>query len=347
MGETYSLIHLRSQCCKSARKKPCSANAVLMSLWSFATRPPSHGEGSLSLTDFVAYNRAGMRAEDPTAHKWSASKLWIDYTPFVHANDWTQALQLRLINEEDNLLHLLRERKQEQSTSTRKCKCCRIENICTCKSDDIAERCIRDSDNPLDPYNGIWEWYVKEHCPDVDPGVLIDVRAALTGTWLQRKIQFCRNIVAKHFRWMPRSDRLNSPSIYSEYLLSVSSFVFFRSSLPGWPMPLLFWAGGTYARRPEDFPQEQSSAAWLEEFLLPLGLTAPVLRPRRFYLNHESLSDLAKTWSSAKWHGKAPHPYAINEPFPYASASMRKYWGDYYQDAKDVPRDSPWCNFQR
>jgi len=40
--------------------------------------------------DFVAYNRAGMRAEDPTAHKWSASKLWIDYTPFVKALDWTK-----------------------------------------------------------------------------------------------------------------------------------------------------------------------------------------------------------------------------------------------------------------
>ena len=29
-------------------------------------------------TDFVAYNRAGMRAEDPNARKWSAWKLWID-----------------------------------------------------------------------------------------------------------------------------------------------------------------------------------------------------------------------------------------------------------------------------
>ena len=45
--------------------------------------------------DFVAYNRAGMRAEDPTAHKWSASKLWIDYTPFVKALDWTEALRER------------------------------------------------------------------------------------------------------------------------------------------------------------------------------------------------------------------------------------------------------------
>ena len=171
----------------------------------------------------------------------------------------------------------------------------------------------------------------------MDPDLLGKVRAALTGSWLQRKFQFCNDML----RSMPRSSRLNSPSIYSKYLLFDSSFCFYYSHLPGWPMPLLFWAGGTYARRPENFPQEQSSAAWLEKFLLPLGLKAPGFKW------HESLSDLAKTWSSAKWHGKAPHPYAINQPFPYLSASMRKYWGDYYQEAKDVPRDSPWCNFQR
>ena len=152
--------------------------------------------------------------------------------------------------------------------------------------------------------------------------------AALTGTWLQRKFQFCRAVL----RWMPCSDRLNSPSIYSQYLVWESGSCFYSSDLDGWPMSLLFWGGRTYARRPEDFPQEQSSAAWLEEFLLPLGLKTP-----RFKM-HQSLQDLAKTWSSAKWHGKAPHSYALKERFPFASASMRKYWRDYYQDAKDVSR---------
>ena len=167
--------------------------------------------------------------------------------------------------------------------------------------------------------------------------MLIDVRAALTGAWLQRKFQFCQAALS----WMPHSDRLNSPSIYSKYPHWGSSSCFCISHLPEYPIPLLFWAGGTYARRPEDFPQEQSSAAWLEEFLLPLELKAPM------YKWHESLRDLPKTWSSAKGHGKAPHPYAISEPFPYASASMRKYWGDCYPDAKGVPRESPWRNFQR
>ena len=88
-------------------------------------------------------------------------------------------------------------------------------------------------------------------------------------------------------------------------------------------MPLLFWAGGTYARRPEDFPPEPSSAAWLEEHLLPLNLMTPGFR------HHGSLQELAKTWSLAKWHGQAPHPFAIKMPFPYATASMRSYCDDY------------------
>ena len=165
--------------------------------------------------DFVAYNRAGMRAEDPTAHKWSASKLWIDYTPFVHALDWTEALQERLQQDEQNLLHLLRERKKDQSTSpwTARCTCGRIEGTCTCQSDDIeGTKC---HDDPIGRNNGIWDWYVKEHCQDVDPDVLSHVRAALTGTWLKRKFQFCHATLS----WMPRSSRLNSPSMYSKYIL--------------------------------------------------------------------------------------------------------------------------------
>ena len=212
--------------------------------------PKSWGRFFIFDEDFAAYNRAGMRAEDTTAHKWSASKLWIDYTPFVKALDWTEALKERLLQDEQNLQHLLRERMKQQSTSTRRCTCGRSEGTCSCKSDHIeGKRC---HDDPIAPHNGIWDWYVKEHCPDVDPGVLIDVRAALTGTWLQRKFQFCRGVL----RWMPCSDRLNSPSKYSQYLVWESGSCFYSSDLDGWPMPFLFWAGGTYARRPEDFPQE-------------------------------------------------------------------------------------------
>ncbi len=307
--------------------------------------------------DFVAYDRTGMRAEDPNAHKWSASKLWIDYTPYVNAIDWTQALRERCSQDAENLKHLLRERKRDQGSSPRKCTCgpgggSRLfqEDLCTCKSNDITEKICHD--DAIDPNSCIWDWYVKEHSHDVALGVLGGVRAALTGTWLQRKFQFLQATSS----WIPQSYPSNciwnlgdfplscrhvEPTKYSKYLLRESSQCFYRSDLPGWSMPLLLWAGGTYARRPEDFPKEQSSAAWLEDYLLPLDLKTP-----RFKW-HQSLEDLAKTWSSAKWHGKAPHPYAIKEPFPYASASMRSHCRFGYTDAKNVSRQDPWRNFQR
>ena len=71
---------------------------------------------------------------------------------------------------------------------------------------------LNNPDRASDPNNGIWDWYVKEHCHDVDPDVLSHVRAALTGIWLKRKLQFCN----ASWSWMPRSSRLNSPSIYSK-----------------------------------------------------------------------------------------------------------------------------------
>ena len=152
--------------------------------------------------------------------------------------------------------HLLRERKKEHSTSTRRCTCGRSGGTCSCQSNHIEEK--RCHDDPIAPNSSIWDWYVKEHCQDVDPGVLIDVRTALTGTWSNPKFQFCRATLS----WMPRSDRLNSPNIYSKYLLWESSSCFYSSDSSGWAMPILFWAGGTYARRPEDFRKSN---------LLPLG----------------------------------------------------------------------------
>ena len=88
----------------------------------------------VSNKEFAAYNRAGMRAEDPTAHKWSASKLCIDYTPFVHALDWTEALRERLMQDEANLQHLIIRRNKEKPTSSRKCTCGRFYGFCSCQS---------------------------------------------------------------------------------------------------------------------------------------------------------------------------------------------------------------------
>ena len=172
------------------------------------------------------------------------------------------------------------------------------------------------------------------------------VRGALAGTWLQRRLQFLQAVLVERgprsdpSTWIINWDALGPQQTkYSKYLLHDSARCFYALDCGGYgPVPLLFWSGGTYARRPENFPPEQSSAAWLEEHLLPLTLEAPGFR------RHDSLEKLAKTWSLAKWHGKAPHPSAIKQPFPYATASMRSYcYVHDYVDAGPGRLDSPWC----
>jgi len=301
----------------------------------------------------------------------SACKLWIDYTPHVSAQDWTRALLNRIRLDNENIKNLLRDRKHRQGSSRSTCECGRawgLRDVCECQSNDIQELIVHDDilnvgdDRNTFRLTDIYDWYVGEHGADAATSALRDVRAALAGTWLKRRLQFLRAVLVERnlmsdpstwiFNWHFCKYPTNSCEYlgkYSAYLLHASARCFYsldnnaRLSAPGrGPVPLLFWSGGTYARRPEDFPPEQSSAAWLEEHLLPLNLQAPGFK------HHDSLEKLAKTWSLAKWHGKAPHPFAIKQPFPYATASMRSYCcdGDYL-DAKNVFRESPWSNCQR
>ena len=86
------------------------------------------------------------------------------------------------------------------------------------------------------------------------------------------------------------------------------------------PLELLLWAGGTYARREADFPDEQSSSTWLETYMLPLGIKAPGFRCCRDF------EQVLKTWKHAQWYGKAPHRLALKTPFPYATTSMQKIY---------------------
>ena len=148
----------------------------------------------------------------------------------------------------------------------------------------------------------IYDWYVGEHSLDAASSALRDVRADLVGTWLQRRLQFSQAVLVDRgprtdpstwiFNWNALGPQQTK---HSKYLLHDSARCFYGLDYRGYgPVPLLFWSGGTYARRPEDFPPEQSSAAWLEENLLPLHLEAPGFR------HHDSLEELAKTWSLAK-----------------------------------------------
>ena len=97
--------------------------------------------------DFAAYNRAGMRAADPNAHKWSSSKLWIDYTPHVSVQDWAMALLSRISIDDSNIHDLLRDRKRRQGSSRNTCTCRRawgLRDVCECQSNDIQRLIVHD-----------------------------------------------------------------------------------------------------------------------------------------------------------------------------------------------------------
>ena len=217
-----------------------------------------------------------MRAEDPNAHKWTASKLWIDYTPHVSTKDWNEALYNRLQLDHQNIFKLSQERKRRQASSRSPCTCDRawgLLDACECQSNDIRDNIVHDDildvgGKAFSSFRvgcSIWDWYVNEHSLGAAASALRDVRAALTGTWLQRRLQFFKAVVNEGG---PRSDPstwiLNWDAFlggkstkYSKYLLRDHANCFYTGIIG--EVPLLFWAGGTYARRPEDFPQEQSS----------------------------------------------------------------------------------------
>ena len=144
------------ECAQEAVLRKCGAYQPLELCYQ-ASKP--WGRFFIFDKDFVAYNRAGMRAEDPNAHKWSASKLCIDYTPYVSAADWTHALRERCAQDEQNLAHLCRERKRNQPSSGGVCQYGRPRGYCCCQSDDIVVRICQE--DATDPDSYIWDWYVR------------------------------------------------------------------------------------------------------------------------------------------------------------------------------------------
>ena len=77
--------------------------------------------------------------------------------------------------------------------------------------------------------------------------------------------QSYKEVLERHSLW-ERHDWLNKspPSSFWSTWCQVSSW----STSP----EELLWGGGTYARHPNDFPAEQSQAAWIYDHLRPLGI---------------------------------------------------------------------------
>jgi hypothetical protein len=189
--------------------------------------------------DFVEFNRSGMRAEDPNAQKWRESKVWINYTEHVSSDDWGNALNDRYSWEVEAIKDHLRK-------GTRRSEIGRSSNDVCC------------------PRNAIWDWYVKTHRHREASAALHGVRARLAGSWLKEKLSFLQ--VQREMLFKPGGvrDMITAwevqTSQYSKYKLHCISF----DPELHYDQPLFLWAGGTYARREADFPEEQSTATWLE-----------------------------------------------------------------------------------
>ena len=112
--------------------------------------------------DFVHFNRTGMRAEDPHAHKWRESKVWINYTQHVGANDWANALTERQLCEVLDVKDQLREGETPRASPG-----------------DI-----------MGPRSRIWDWYVQTHADGDAEAALRAARAKLTGSLLKQNLDF-------------------------------------------------------------------------------------------------------------------------------------------------------------
>jgi len=229
--------------------------------------------------DFVDFNRSGMRAEDPNAHKWRESKVWINYTEHVSSDDWANAFNER---------HL-----------------CEVAEI----KDQLREGVPRDEimrvapEDMCGPQSRMWDWYAQTHGNREASAALHAARAKLTGSLLKQKLSFSEAFGA--------SSKVQETK-YSQYA--------FKSRLMTYNMPLFLWAGGTYARREADFPEAQSTATWLENRMVPLGIRSPGVHFCR------SIEEVIRTWKQAQWYSKAPHRSALLQPFPFAIASMQDFW---------------------
>jgi hypothetical protein len=135
-------------------------------------------------------------------------------------------------------------------------------------------------------------------------------REKLTGTWLKQNLDFLKvmQIFDKTIlRWSPSDGK------WKRFRL------FLNPATDDTGAQTFLWAGGTYARREADFSAEQSTSTWLETHMRVLGIEAPGFR---FCCSPEQI---LKTWERAEWYGTAPHRRALQEAFPYATASMQEF----------------------
>ena len=271
----------------------------------------------------LAYNRTGMRAEDPNAHKWSQHKLCINYTELAPREEWSRVLDQVYNRDLHELIHLLKETRGMKSTTSTLTRSAFL-------------KCVSGADlyDWLGPDSKIWDWYCQHHGGQRAQAALLAARSSVHGTWLLRKMKWQDHIGEITFLESRAAESVGYPKNERPVYFRYSRYSVPQVSYPDKlfsAVPLLLWLGGTYARDPKDFPAEQSSAMWLETHLLPLGLAAPLQHHCR------SRDAAQKAWNHTRWHGPPAHPLACGIPFPYASASMKKF-ASHYLSAREASK---------
>ena len=170
----------------------------------------------------------------------------------------------------------------------------------------------------------VWDWYLATYAAEFEEHDFQELTdklrqaRAVQGSWLTRRRAFAQ----RENRFLNLLDARicgQRDTLYDDF---VHENMERAGKLENWfhMDHCLLWIGGTYACNPQDFPEEQNTPEWRQRHLLPLEIGPPA------YLFAWG-KDFTRRWLSARWHGKPPHPFAMQQPFPYSAESMQKMAG--------------------
>ena len=174
----------------------------------------------------------------------------------------------------------------------------------------------------------VWDWYLASYAAEFeehDVQQLTDKlreARAVQGSWLTRRRAFAQRL--DRFLYLLEARICGGRNkLYDHFAReNMERHGLVPRELEMWSHRdyCLLWIGGTYACNPQDFPEEQNAPEWRQRHLLPLGIGPPA------YLFAWG-KDFTRRWLVARWHGKPPHPLAMQQPFPYSAESMKEMAG--------------------
>ena len=171
----------------------------------------------------------------------------------------------------------------------------------------------------------VWDWYLATYAAEFEQDDFqqltdkLRLARAVRGSWLTRRRAFAQRL-DRFFYLLEARICGGRNKLYDNFAReNMERHGLVPRELEMWSRRdyCLLWTGGTYACNPQDFLEEQDAPGWRQRHLYPLGVGPPA------YLLAWG-TDFIRRWLSARWHGKPPHPCAMQQPFPYSAESMQK-----------------------